>query len=326
MERIKIWPEPKVVLIGGGSGTSTILSGIKNYTSKITAIIAVSDDGGSTGRLRKDLGIIAPGDIRNCLVALANTDKYIKDLFDYRFESGDLEGHSFGNIFLAAMNGVFNDFGKAIYQTGEILSITGKVLPLTLENTSLVARLENGQLIRGESLIPREAYRQKSRISQIFLEPNRVEILEDAKRDIEDADYIILGPGSLYTSIIPNLLAKDLVKLVEKSKARLIYIANQVTQKGETDGYTIKDHYDAIISHAGKKIIDEIFINRRIVDDDILLKYQAGGSDLLLAKASELEYFEKEGVKIVQDEFAVIVNGKIRHDADRLARLIFNII
>lgn len=325
MKNTKIWPEPKVVVIGGGSGVSTILPGIKEYTSKLTAIITVSDDGGSTGRLRDDLGIIAPGDLRNCLVSLANTDEEMRHLFDYRFEKGELKGHSFGNLFIAAMSEIYKDFGKAIYKAAEILSITGKVLPITIENTELAAQLENGEIVVGESLISQEVLKQKSKISKVFLKPRVVEIFEDARHDIEDADIIILGPGSLYTSIMPNLLAKDMADLIKNSKAKVYYIVNAVTEKGETDNYTVKDHYDAVIKHANDKIIDAVIVNKEIVDKEIIEKYNSVDSELVTFPDSDREYFEKEKIKVIEDDIVEIIDGKIRHDADKLSELIFSI-
>lgn len=324
MKLTKIWPEPHIVAIGGGSGISAILPGLKQITSKITAVITVSDDGGSTGRLREDMGIIAPGDIRNCLVALANTDKYMRQLFDYRFESGDLKGHSFGNLFIAAMSDIYNDFGKAVYKTGEVLSITGKVLPLTLEDTALIAELENGDIIRGESIIPEKVIESKSNIKRIKIDPEDIEIFEDARRDILEADIVIFGPGSLYTSLIPNLLAKDMVNLILESKAKVYYIVNAVTQEGETTSYTVYDHYKAIIDHAGKKFIDTIIVNTKIPEKEIVKKYHETNSDLVLITDEERKYFVKENIEIIEDDIIEIHDGMIRHDAEKITKLLFD--
>lgn len=323
MKQTKIWPEPRLVVIGGGSGVSAILPGVKEYTSKLTGIISVSDDGGSTGRLREDLGIIAPGDIRNCLVSLANTDEDMRKLFDYRFEKGELKGHNFGNLFIAAMNEIYQDFPKAIYKTSQILSITGKVLPVTLESTSLVARLEDGQVVIGESIIPEKVIQYNTKISEISIRPREVEIFEDAKGDIENADIIILGPGSLYTSVIPNLLAKDMTQLIKMSKAKVYYIVNAVTQKGETSGYSAKDHYDAVIKHSGDKIVDAIIVNRETVSGDIYEKYKKVDSDLIMITDEERKFFEEEGVDVIEDEIVEIIDNRIRHDAKKLSELIF---
>lgn len=324
MKNTRIWPEPKIVVLGGGSGVSSILPGLKNYTSKITAIITVADDGGSTGRLREDLDIIAPGDIRNCLVALANEDDILKQLFDYRFDKGELKGHSFGNLFLAAMAGVYDDFAKAIYKTGEILSITGKVLPITLEKTSLIAKLENGKIISGESKIEPVVIEDNTKISEIFLSPSEVKIFEDAKKDILEADYIILGPGSLYTSIIPNLLVKDIENLILKSKAKVYYIVNAVSQHGETDGFSVKDHYDALVKHSKGDIIDVLIVNKKEIDKKIIEKYKSENSDVIKLTKNDIDYFRKKNIKIIEKDVVKIVDGVIRHDGLKIGDIIFN--
>lgn len=185
MKETKIWPEPKIVVIGGGSGISSILPGLKKISTQITAVISVADDGGSTGRLRDDFGIIAPGDIRNCLVSLANTDINMRKLFDYRFDRGELKGHSFGNLFITAMSEIYNDFAKAVYKTGEVLSITGKVLPITLQNTNIVAELENGKTVYGESKIEDVVIKDNTKIAKIYLEPSDVEILRMLKMTLK---------------------------------------------------------------------------------------------------------------------------------------------
>lgn len=325
MRETKIWPEPNIVVIGGGSGISTILPGLKSISSKITAIISVADDGGSTGRLRNDFGIIAPGDIRNCLVSLANTDANMRDLFNYRFDKGELKGHSFGNLFITAMSDVYKNFAKAVYKAGEVLSITGKVVPITLENTHLVAKLENGEIVYGESKIENAVISGNTKIEKIYLEPEKVEIFEDAKKDILDADYIIMGPGSLYTSIIPNLLAKDMTKLIKESGAEVIYITNAVTQYGETDNYGVWDYYEALLKHTKKKIIDTIIVNKEIVESKVLNRYLSQNSQLVLLNDKDKELFYKEGIRIIEDDVVKIVDGTIRHDSHKIAELIFGI-
>lgn len=325
MRETKIWPEPNIVVIGGGSGISTILPGLKSISSKITAIISVADDGGSTGRLRNDFGIIAPGDIRNCLVSLANTDANMRDLFNYRFDKGELKGHSFGNLFITAMSDVYKNFAKAVYKAGEVLSITGKVVPITLENTHLVAKLKNGEIVYGESKIENAVISGNTKIEKIYLEPEKVEIFEDAKKDILDADYIIMGPGSLYTSIIPNLLAKDMTKLIKESGAEVIYITNAVTQYGETDNYGVWDHYEALLKHTKKKIIDTIIVNKEIVESKVLNRYLSQNSQLVLLNDKDKELFYKEGIRIIEDDVVKIVDGTIRHDSHKIAELIFGI-
>ncbi|WP_462392545.1 gluconeogenesis factor YvcK family protein, partial [Clostridium cadaveris] len=201
---------PKIVVIGGGTGLSTMLRGLKYYTSNVTAIVTVADDGGGSGDLREDLGILPPGDIRNCILALADTEPLMEELLQYRFPDGKLKNQSFGNLFLAAMDGISDNFEDAVQKMSSVLAVTGKVLPVTLENMVLKAKLKNGNVITGESAIPEEALKQKSPIDRIFIEPKNARALKEAVTAIMEADAIILGPGSLYTSVIPNLLVKDI--------------------------------------------------------------------------------------------------------------------
>lgn len=323
MTRMKIWPSPKVVVIGGGTGTSTILRGLKNHTDDLTAIITVMDDGGSTGRLRKDLDIIAPGDIRNCLVALSNSSDELDKLLEYRFTDGELSGHSFGNIFIAAMNAIHNDFSKAILETGKVLKITGKVLPITLTNANLVAQLENGSIINGESEIPIQSSLQKSRIKKVFTSPSSIEMLPEAKQAIESADIVILGPGSLFTSIIPNLLVNDMVETLVSCNAKIVYVCNIMDQEGETSNFTIRDHYDAIINHAQQGMIDYVIVNKGVIDPDLLRIYAATNSHAIKYNKEDIKYLEDKDVKTISLPIVKVNRGVIRHDADKLAEIIF---
>lgn len=323
MTGIKIWPSPKLVVIGGGTGTSTILSGLKKYTDDITAIISVYDNGGSTGRLRKDLNILATGDIRACLVSLSDNE-ILSNLLTYRFDEGDLDGHNFGNIFLVAMNKILGNFNEAIKETSKILKITGKVLPITLENANLVGVLENGKKIKGESEIPIVSHDENSRIKRIYTEPYEINMIDSAKEAILAADLIILGPGSLYTSIIPNLLAKDMVETITKSKAKVLYVSNIMEQIGETEGYSVKDHYQAIIDHSKSGLIDYIIVNEQKINKKIEEKYKKASSEKIFLTNDEIEFFKKEKVKIVKDNLVEVKDELIRHDADKLAQIIFD--
>lgn len=238
---------PKVVVIGGGTGLSNLLRGLKRFTSNITAIVTVADDGGGSGVLRDDLGMLPPGDIRNCILALAHTEPVMEELLQYRFTDGRLKGQSFGNLFLAAMDGISENFMEAVQKVSSVLAVTGKVLPVTLKDVTLKARLNNGNIIEGESNIPKEAIKQNSNIERVFIEPRDARALREAVLAIKDADAIIFGPGSLYTSIIPNLLVKEIKEEIHKSSAIKIYVSNLMTQKGETDDYTVKDHIKLFI-------------------------------------------------------------------------------
>ncbi|MBX9686454.1 MAG: YvcK family protein, partial [Candidatus Obscuribacterales bacterium] len=240
---------PRVVVIGGGTGLSNLLKGLKTFTNNITAIVTVGDDGGSSGRLREELGVLPPGDMRNCITALADEEKLVTELFRYRFQQGSgLEGHSFGNLFLSAVCAITNgDMLEAARAASRVLNSCGQVLPSTLQGMSLIAELENGQIIKGESQIPNN----DSRIVTLKSSPETPAATPAALEAILQADFIVIGPGSLYTSIIPNLLVKGIPEAIMKSRARKVYVCNVMTQKGETTGYSVADHVKAILTHAG---------------------------------------------------------------------------
>ena len=249
---------PAVTVIGGGHGLSVLLRGIKASTSNVSAVVTVADDGGSSGRLREELGIIPPGDLRNCLVALADTEPLMEKLFQYRFEGKTaLAGHSFGNLFIAAMNEVTGDMETALQESSKVLAVKGRVLPASKEYVRLDAIMEDGTVVEGESQIP-EAHKK---IKRVRLFPKKVPAVPAALEAIKSADAIILGPGSLYTSIMPNLLVEGVATTLKKSKAIKIYICNVMTQPGETDNYTAADHAKAIIDHAGRGTIDYVLVN-----------------------------------------------------------------
>lgn len=258
---------PKVVAIGGGTGLSNLLKGIKNYTNNITAIVTVGDDGGSSGRLRQELGVLPPGDIRNCITALADEEKLVTELFRYRFESGQgLEGHSFGNLFLTAIWTITRgDMLEAVRVASRVLNSCGMVLPSTLTAVQLTAELEDGSVVQGESQIGKA----KGRIKQIRSEPI-AKATPEALQAIASADLIILGPGSLYTSIIPNLLVEGISEAIAQSKARKLYVCNVMTQLGETIDYSVGDHLDALLLHAQglqstpSKLIQAVFVNDQL--------------------------------------------------------------
>lgn len=259
---------PKIAVIGGGTGLSTMLRGLKSYTSNITAIVTVGDDGGSSGRLRAELGVLPPGDIRNCITALADEEKIVTDLFRYRFESGQgLEGHNFGNLFLTALYSMTDgNFMEAVRVAGKVLNIKGTVLPATLEGLQLSAEMTDGTKISGESNITEAG----GQISRLFLEPADCKATPEAIEAIMDAELIILGPGSLYTSIIPNLLIAGVSNAIRKSKAKKLYVCNVMTQKGETSDYSVGDHVEALLEHSqtpkdkGFSLIDAVLINDQL--------------------------------------------------------------
>lgn len=314
---------PKIVVVGGGTGLSTMLRGLKYYTSNITAIVTVADDGGGSGDLREDLGMLPPGDIRNCILALADTEPLMEELLQYRFPDGRLKNQSFGNLFLAAMDGVSDNFEDAIQKMSSVLAVTGKVLPVTLEDMKLIAELENGNKVEGESQIPDEVLRQNSRIKRLMIEPKDAKPLEDAIKAIEEADAIVLGPGSLYTSIIPNLLVKDISESIRKSDAIKIYISNIMTQPGETHGFKASDHIKILKKYAGRGIIDYVIANRGDIPDDVKKKYLLDNSQLVELDMKEIKAL---GVEVVEASLAKIEKGYVKHDSEYLAEVLVDTI
>lgn len=257
--------KPKVVAIGGGSGLSMLLRGLKAFPLEISAIVTMADDGDSSGKLRRDYGILPPGDIRQCLVALSNDEELVTKLFDYRFSSGrGLTGHNFGNLFLTALCNITGSFEEAVHHASEILATTGKVIPSTLSNVNIAAELENGHVVLGESRIPIEGHR--SAIQKVFCIPDKIKANKEAVTAINDANIIIIGPGSLYTSIIPNLLIKGITKAIsENLKAQKIFICNVSTERGETEKYSVEDHIDALLKHSKLDLINTCLINDHLV-------------------------------------------------------------
>lgn len=310
---------PKIVVIGGGTGLSVLLRGLKYYTSNITAIVTVSDDGGSSGRLRGELGVLPPGDTRNCLVALADTETLMDDLFNYRFNEGvGLKGHSMGNLLLAAMNDLTGDFDKAVQELSKVLAIRGRVIPSTLESVTLGAKLVSGKTILGESCIGKA----NGNIKKVFLEPADCKPLPEAIEAIEEADMVILGPGSLYTSVIPNLLIEGIGKALKETKAPVAYICNVMTQPGETQNYTAYKHLKALLNHGGQAVVDYMIVNNDAISPSMLKKYRAEGAAPV--KVDE-KLIKKSGVKLIKT--GLIDQKKlVRHDSDKIARVIVKLI
>ena len=310
---------PKNVFIGGGTGLSTMLRGLKLYTNNITAIVTVGDDGGGSGKLRADLGMLPPGDIRNCILALADTEPIMEDLLQYRFTEGTLKGQSFGNLFLAAMDGISDNFEAAVQKMSSVLAVTGKVLPVTLDDMKLIAELENGNIVEGESIIPDEVIKQKSKIKNLKIEPEKAKPLLDALMAISEADAIVMGPGSLYTSIIPNLLVEDIAECINKSDAIKIYISNVMTQPGETDDFTVSDHIKTLMKYSGKNSVEYVIANNGTIPKDIEERYLSEGSKLV-----ELDYdnIKDLGVKVVETDLVKITKGYVKHDSEYLAQVL----
>nr|MBO2494976.1 YvcK family protein [Clostridia bacterium] len=323
--RNKIGPSkgPKVVAIGGGTGLSTLLRGLKLYTPNITAVVTVADDGGSSGMLRQDLGILPPGDIRNCILALANVEPIMERLLQYRFKEGSLKGQNLGNLLIAAMVDIAGGFVNAIKGVSSVLAVTGRVLPVSLENVHLVATLEDGTVIHGESRIPDEQIKKNSPIKEISMDNPDCRALPDVIKAIEEADIVVLGPGSLYTSIIPNIIVKEVAQALRQSQALKIYVCNVMTQPGETTGYSVVDHVNAIIKHGGADIIDVVLVNRSNFPDELLKKYRLEGAEPV--DCSDLHKLRDMGIKYVQADLSDFSRSLIRHNPQKLAYEIIKI-
>lgn len=314
---------PKIVAIGGGTGMSTMLRGLKEFSSNITAIVTVADDGGGSGVLREDLGILPPGDIRNCILALADTEPIMEKLLQYRFQEGMLKGQSFGNLFLAAMNGISVSFEEAVKKMSDVLAVKGRVLPVSLQNIKLCAELEDGYIICGESKITKRCGEPSGKIRRVFLEPEEVQCLSEVNEAITSADIIILGPGSLYTSIIPNLLVKGVCEALKKSRALKLYVSNIMTQPGETDGYSVLDHIQAIERHSYRGIIDHCIVNTARIPPELMQNYLNDGADIVKVDFDEIK---KHGIGVTGGDFLSIRNNLVRHDAGKLAETIMDLL
>lgn len=314
---------PRIVVVGGGTGLSTMLRGLKHYTSNITAIVTVADDGGGSGVLREELGILPPGDIRNCILALADTEPVMEELLQYRFTDGMLKGQSFGNLFLAAMNGISDSFEGAIKKMSDVLAVTGQVLPVTLADIKLFAELENGVIIEGESKISKREQYKEVPIKRVYIEPSKALPLDEAITAIDEADAIVLGPGSLYTSIIPNLLVDKIAGHIEGSDALKIYVSNIMTQPGETTGYSVCDHIDAIQKYGKDRMIDYVIINNGSIPKWLYGKYiEDGAAEVLVDKDNILSH----NVEIVEENFVNINKNLVRHNSSKLAHIIMKLI
>ena len=314
-----IFRHKKIVLIGGGTGSSVFLRTLKKYTSNITAIVAVSDDGGSTGFMRSNFGIIAPGDIRSCIVALSEDESMLASLLDVRFTESIFKTQSFGNIMLAAMNKVTSSFPLAVKLVSNVLAIKGQVLPVTTENVILEARTSRGRIIRGESKIARHCERTKSKIEKIQLIPQNAPLYFECRRAIEEADIILLCPGSLYTSLIPNILVQGMPEALSRSRAKKYWIMNIMTQRGETVGYTLSDHVKTLEMHAGMKIADVIVYNTADIAQSVLDRYKKENSAKVENDLDDeiFEKYETAGVNAVSIE-----DEMVRHNSEAVWQLL----
>ncbi len=309
---------PRIVAMGGGSGLSVLLHGLKEVTSNITAVVTVADDGGSSGRLRSQFDMVSPGDIRNCLVALADAEPQMRELFQFRFqEGGEFKGHNFGNLFILAMLKVTGDFEKAIRESSKILAIRGRVVPSTLKKVTLMARHKDGTITEGESQIPKVA----SPIERVYLKPETCAATEDALQAIADAEVIVIGPGSLYTSLLPNLLIEDIAATLAASAAPKIYICNIMTQAHETDHLSAFAHVNAIAEHTRPDILSHVIINNGQISANILKKYAQEGAQPVVADADRIRGL---GYTVIEANVAAATD-MVRHNSRKIAKVVMEI-
>lgn len=315
----KVVRRPKIVVIGGGTGLSVMLRGLKEKPLDITAIVTVADDGGSSGILRNELQIPPPGDIRNVLTALADAEPLLTEVLKYRFPSGTgLAGHSLGNLMLAAMTDISGDFVSGIRQLSQVLAVRGRVLPASDRAIVLKAEMADGSIITGESMIPKAG----QKINRVFLEPADVEPLAEAVEAIEGADAILIGPGSLYTSIMPNLIVPKLAQAILESEAVKLFVCNVMTQPGETDNYSVSDHLDAIHAHIGHHLFDYVIVNDGEIPPQVESQYAEMGAK---AVHLDIDEVERKGYKVIADRL-VLFRRFLRHDAERLSHHIYKLV
>ena len=314
---------PRVVAIGGGHGLATLLTGLKEYTTNLKAIVTVADSGGSTGRLREEFDVLAPGDIRNCIVALADAPSLMGELFQFRFDKdSELKGHNFGNLFITAMTQLTGDFKKAVEESSKVLAIRGKVIPSTLNKVDLVAEYKDGTQVVGEAKIPEK----NVPIKKVYLAPKttdtsrKIQPTLEAIEVIKNAQIIVIGPGSLFTSLLPNLVIKEIANAIAKSSALKIYVCNVMTQHGETDNYRASDHLKTLIEHTSPRIVDYCVVNNKIPDESLLARYKQEKAFTTLADSLKIKGM---GYKIIEGNI-IHTTDFVRHDPDKLARVIIN--
>lgn len=310
----------EIVALGGGTGLSILLRGLKEVSPNITAVVTVADDGGGSGVLREDLGMLPPGDVRNCILALANKEPILQDLFHYRFEEGRLKGQNFGNLMIAAMVGISESFEEAIKKISDIFAITGEVFPVSEEDLVLYAKLNDGKTVVGESNIPHEALKRKSAIHEIWIEPKDAKTHPLVIERIRNADVIVLGPGSLYTSIIPNLLVEDITQAINQSHASVFYVANIMTQPGETDGFSAGDHLEALLKHTPLKKLDYLVANTGKIERSVIQRYSLESSKPVILTDQDRKQLKAMNIQIIEGDFVDEKKGYIRHNAPLISK------
>ena len=325
--------KPKIVVIGGGTGTFVVLSGLKDYPVQLSAIVAMTDSGGSTGKLIDQLGVLPPGDLRQALVALSESDYIWRKLFTYRFDNGDLKGHNFGNIFISALEKITGSTEKALHFGNILLQTKGSVIPVTLQNAVLAARYKNGKILIGESLID-SSLEDRGHIKDVFIEP-RVTANPKAIEAIKKADYIIFGPGDLYTSVIPNFLVNGVAAAIKRSRAKKMYFVNAMTKLGQTNGFKASDFVSEIVKYCDGTKLDFIFVNKSKPPYEILEKYKKNENAELVV--DDLDNYKYRGTKIIRANLLSKATHKqnfvdnvkrslIRHDPDKIARVVMQVV
>lgn len=322
----------KVVVIGGGTGTFTVLSGLKHYPVDLTAVVTMADDGGSTGRLRDEFGVLPPGDLRQCLVALSDADMVMRQLFNHRFDRGDLKGHSFGNIFISTLEQVTGDLDKALDVASKILNIRGRVMPVTLDKIALNAELKNGKILSGESEFMNYQLVSKYGIKKMFLTP-KAKANPKAVKAIKEADLIVVGPGKLYTSVLPNFLVPGIAKAFIASKAKKVYVTNLMSQQGHTDNFFVSDYVKVMEKYIGKKgVFDVVIYNNKKAPSQLVRKYADEGEPVVCSAECLRGDFELIGTNLLSDGLAnvpkvdLLRRTLIRHDSEKLAKTILQLL
>ncbi len=317
----------RVVAVGGGTGLSTLLKGLKkevgDTVKELTAIVTVADSGGSTGKLRKIYNIPAPGDIRNCIVALSESEDTMQNLFQYRFKGDGLGGHAFGNLFLTALTDITGSFLEAVKLTSQILRTKGDIIPSTIEDVHLVARFSDGEVVQGEEEITEYGKKRVAHVEEIWIEPKDAKAPIEAIAAIEKADLILFGPGSLYTSIIPNLLIEDVRSAVNRSSALKVFIVNAMTQPGETDEFTAHDHLNTFMKFAGLERVDAVIVNTKMPSGDVLKRYLEQGQEPVTPDIAKIA---RSGVRVFAEDLIGNNESFVRHDPDRLTDLIVRVV
>lgn len=312
----------KIVMIGGGKGLSNILSGLKEYTHNITSIVSTFDDGGSTGKIMEQVDTLPPGDIRRSLIALSNANSDMEKLMSYRFKDGKIDNHSLGNLMIVAMTDVMGGFAPAIKAMSNIFNVTGNILPVTLDKTKLCAGLENGEIVVGEDNIRPRVLESKSRIKQIFLKDASAAPAPGVLEAIKDADVIVIGPGSLYTSVICNLLVDDIGKAIIQSKAKKVMIANLMNEPGETLGYTLAKHVNEVERYIGKHVLDYVIVNNGEITEDMIFDFNQGESTPL---SIDLENIHNRALTVIQEDLVITAPNCIYHDSMRISEILIDI-